>query len=144
MNKTTFIRMLDHPAIESAIAAAEARTSGEIRVAIKHDPAGNPVATAQRLFMQLGMTNTTDRNAILILVAPSSQTFAVVGDEAVHGKCGGVFWKELAAAMTGCFKQGDFTGGLKQGIERAGTLLAEHFPRRPDDKNELSDEVIET
>ena len=35
----------------------------------------------------------------------------------------------------------DFTGGLVLGIERAGALLAEHFPRRPDDVNELPDDI---
>jgi len=28
------------------------------------------------------------------------------------------------------------------GIERAGAALAEHFPRKHDDKNELSDEIV--
>ena len=40
--------------------------------------------------------------------------------------------------------QNNFTAGLQQGIERAGELLATHFPKQPDDKNELSDQVIES
>lgn len=144
MNKTIFIKQLDHPAIEAAIARAEAVTSGEIRVAIMHEPAGNPLAKAQEIFMRTGMTKTRHRNAVLILIAPASQTFAVVGDEGVHEKCGGIFWEELTAAMSSFFKQGDFTAGLQQGIERAGSLLATYFPRQPDDKNELPDRVIES
>jgi len=143
MNKNKFISQLDQAEIESAIARAESATSGEIRVAIMQHPAGNPVAAAQDLFQNLGMAETQHRNSVLILVAPASQTFAVIGDEAVHQKCGAIFWEELAAAMAGCLRQGDFTGGLRQGIEKAGTLLATHFPRRPDDRNELPNEVIE-
>jgi uncharacterized membrane protein len=143
MNKAIFIKQLDHPAIEACIARAEKMTSGEIRVAVIQKPAGNPLSAAREIFAQLGMTKTKDRNAVLIFVAPSSQTFAVVGDEGVHQKCGADFWRELTASMETHFKQGNFTAGLLQGIERAGQLLATHFPRNHDDKNELPDTVIE-
>lgn len=142
MNKAIFIKQLDPKKIEAAIAHAESLTSGEIRVAVIHEPAGNPLAKAQEIFMRLGMTRTKNRNAVLIMIAPSSQTFAVIGDDGVHEKCGGVFWQELTSAMAGFFKGGDFTAGLREGIERAGRLLAVHFPRQPDDENELPDTVI--
>ncbi|MEO6994182.1 MAG: TPM domain-containing protein [Lacunisphaera sp.] len=144
MNKAIFIKQLDHSKIEATIARAELLTSGEIRVAVIHEPAGNPLAKAQALFLRLGMTKTKNRNAVLIMVAPASQTFAIIGDEGVHEKCGAQFWQELTSAMSGFFKRGDFTAGLAEGIERAGRLLAGHFPRQPDDKNELPDTVIES
>lgn len=144
MNKSVFIKQLDHPAIEAAITRAESVTSGEIRVAVTHEPASNPLAAAQEVFMRQGMNQTKDHNAVLIFVAPSSQTFAVIGDRGVHEKCGGIFWQELATAMTECFKAGDFTAGLLHGIDRAGTLLGEHFPRQSGDKDELSNKVIES
>ncbi|MGH7996364.1 MAG: TPM domain-containing protein, partial [Opitutaceae bacterium] len=64
-----------------------------------------------------------------IFLCPRSRNFAVVGDKGVHEKCGEAFWKELASAMTGFFRKGDFTAGVVHGVERAGALLAEHFPR---------------
>ena len=143
MKKSAFIQQLDHGAVEAAIAEAEVLTSGEIRVVVSHHPADDPMAAAQAAFERLGMTKTKERNAILIFVAPASQTFAVIGDEAVHQKCGDDFWQQLADAMTEHFKQGAYTNGLRQGIELAGTLLAEHFPRRPTDGNELPNQVIE-
>ena len=36
-----------------------------------------------------------------------------------------------------------FTDGLVHAMERAGELLAMHFPRHSDDRNERSDEVVE-
>jgi len=143
MKKSTFIKELDHAAIEAAITRAESVTSGEIRVIVLHEPAADPVAAAQAAFTRLGMEKTRNRNGVLILVAPESQTFAVIGDEAVHARCGQAFWVELAAAMSGAFRRGEFTAGLLAGIERAGALLGEHFPRRPDDKNELPNPVVE-
>ncbi len=143
MKKSEFIQQLDHPAIEGAITQAEALTSGEIRVVVTHHPADNPLVAAQAAFERLGMTKTKNRNAVLIFVAPASQTFAVIGDEAVHQKCGDDFWQQLATVMTEHFKQGAYTNGLRQGIELAGALLAEHFPREGTDGNELSNTVIE-
>ena len=132
---------IDHARVVAAIGAAEQRTSGEIRVFISREPAEDPVAAGQKQFERLGMTQTAARNGVLIFVAPRSHTFAVLGDQGVHEKCGDSFWRELAAAMTSHFQAGDFTGGLVLGIERAGELLAVHFPRRPDDRNELPDKI---
>lgn len=143
MKKSEFIQKLDHPSLEAAIAQAESRTSGEIRVVVTHGPSVDPVAAAREAFVRLGMTKTRERNSVLLFVAPASQTFAVIGDEAVHQKCGDTFWAELAATISGHFKQGKYNDGLLHGIARAGTLLAEHFPRRPDDADELPNQVIE-
>jgi len=143
MKTRHFLAKLDRQRIESAIADAELKTSGEIRVMIHHKPVGDAVAFAQREFVGRGMQNTKERNAVLIFVAPVSQKFALVGDEGVHRQCGDAFWRELASAMQNHFRGGDYTAALLEGIARAGELLARHFPRQPDDKNELPDKVIE-
>ena len=135
---------IDHSLVVAAIGDAERRTSGEIRVVVSRGKIADPVVEAQRQFERLGMTRTQRRNGVLILFAPRSRTFAVIGDTAIHEKCGDRFWRELAAAMTEHFKRGDFTTGLVHGIDRAGALLAEHFPRASDDRNELPDDVEET
>ena len=56
--------------------------------------------------------------------------FAVIGDEGVHAKCGDEFWRKLADAMSGYFRKGEFTPGIIHGVQKAGDLLAEHFPLR--------------
>ncbi len=142
MKHAAFIDQLDHRVIEAAIARAEQLTSGEIRVFISPKPAPGPVVAAQEVFTKLGMTRTQHRNAVLIFVAPSSQTFAVIGDEGVHAKCGDAFWSEVATAMSGHFRAALFTTGVVHGIERAGALLAEHFPRQPGDTDELPNAVV--
>jgi uncharacterized membrane protein len=143
MKHRQFVNQIDRKGIESAIHDAEERTSGEIRVLVHHQPVEDPVAFAQAEFIRLGMEKTKHRNAVLIFVAPVSQKFSVIGDKGVHEKCGDGFWRELAASMSEHFKRGEFTAGLVQGIARAGTLLGEHFPRDPNDRDELSNEVIE-
>lgn len=132
---------IDEKRVVAAIAEAERRTSGEIRVVISPRRVDDPLAESRRQFERLGMSRTAARNGVLIFVAPISHTFAVIGDRGVHEKCGDAFWHELTAAMTDRFKAGEFTEGLLVGIERAGTLLAAHFPRRPDDRDELPNRV---
>ncbi len=141
MRARKFIEHLRHPDIVAAIRAAELKTSGEIRVFISHRSVEDPVAAAQAHFLRMGMDKTRERNAVLIFVAPRSHKFAVIGDSAVHARCGEPFWQELAAEMSGHFKASEFNRGLLHAISKAGDLLGHHFPRRPDDQNELPDEV---
>ena len=139
----TFVEQLDAKRIESAIASAERLTSGEFRVVIHHKAVTDPVASARDEFARLEMYKTRERNAVLIFVAPESHKFAIFGDEAIHVKCGQPFWDEVTAAMTVLFREGKFTDGLVHAIDHAGRFLAKHFPRQPDDKNELPDSVID-
>ena len=132
---------IDHAKVVAAIAAAESRTSGEIRILVAREKAEEPVLAAEKHFERLGMTQTVERNGVLIFLAPRSHTFAIVGDTAIHEKCGNAFWQELAASMEAQFKRGEFTEGLVNGVQRAGELLAVNFPRRPDDRNELPNQV---
>lgn len=143
MQTKVFYNALEHSRITEAIREAELRTSGEIRVFVAKRPSEDPVRAAQAEFRKLGMHATQERNAVLIYVAPRSQTFAIIGDQGIHEKCGQSFWGQVAEAMRSHFLAGRYTDGIVHGIAEAGTLLGQHFPRRPDDKNELPDDVVE-
>jgi uncharacterized membrane protein len=144
MRTKDFLEKLDHDRIVRAIAAAEAKTSGEIRVFVQRGEIVDIMAAARARFQKLGMTRTRERNAVLIFVAPRAQKFALIGDEGVHAKCGEAFWQHLVEAMQTHFKVENFTDAVVHAISETGRLLAEHFPRRRDDRNELSDAVVET
>ncbi len=141
MKPKAFISQLDEASLVAAIAEAERQTSGEIRVFLSHRKPEDAVAAAQRAFDQLGMAKTRERNGVLIFVAPKARKFAVIGDAGVHQHCGDQFWTALAAEMTGHFRKAEFTRGVIHGIRKAGELLARHFPRQPDDVNELPDDI---
>jgi uncharacterized membrane protein len=143
MKTRHFIKQLDRKAIEAAIQEAERKTSGEICVLIHHKPVENAVAAAQAEFTRLGMQKTRHRNAVLLFIAPASQAFALIGDQGVHAKCGDTFWGEVASVMQKYFRDGDYTAALLAGINRAGALLAEHFPPPSNNADELPNQVIE-
>jgi uncharacterized membrane protein len=134
---------LEHDRIVQAIAAAETKTSGEIRVFIQRGEVDDAVAVGTARFQKLGMTATRERNAVLIFVAPRSQKFAVIGDEGIHQRCSDAFWAQLVEAIGVHFQDEEFTAAIVTAIEVAGERLAEYFPRAPDDRNELPNAIEE-
>jgi uncharacterized membrane protein len=137
-----FLYRIDSKQLTAAIAEAESHTSGEIRIYVAHGKSAEPLTDAKVQFEKLGMTNTAQRNGILFFIAPRSRNFAILGDTGIHAKCGEAFWQELAAMMGKSFHEGRLTEGLVNTVQRAGALLAEHFPREGDDRNELPDGIV--
>jgi uncharacterized membrane protein len=131
MHPRAFSKHLNHKGIVAAIQAAERNTTGQIRVRISPRHIDDAVAAAQAEFLRLGLNRSPGRNGVLIFVAPRAHKFAVFGDEAVHAQCGDSFWRALAGAMEGHFRRSEFTPGIIHGVQKAGELLAQHFPRPP-------------
>ncbi len=125
-----FSKHLQHDRIVAAIRDSELRTTGEIRVSISPKHIDDAVSAARQEFVRLGLNRSPERNNVLIFVAPRARQFAVIGDAAVHAKCGEEFWRQLADAMSGYFRKSEFTPGILHGVQKAGELLAAHFPRR--------------
>ena len=133
----------DSDRIVAAIAAAEKKTSGEIRVHVTRHVPKDLEERALRRFHLLGMEKTAHRNGVLLYIAPRARRFRILGDVAIHEKCGDEFWKEVTAVMEGHFRKGALTDGVVAGVERVGDVLARHFPRGAGDANELPDSIDE-
>jgi uncharacterized membrane protein len=131
MKPKEFLSRVEHDQIVKAVQQAEKKTSGEIRVFISRHEPEDALKAAQKHFDELGMHRAKEKNGVLIYVAPRAHKFAVIGDSGVHQRCGDKFWDALAAEMSGHFKRGAFTEGLVHAVNKAGELLAEHFPRQP-------------
>jgi uncharacterized membrane protein len=145
MRTKEFLSKLEHDRILRAIRDAESGTSGQIRVYIQRGKLnGDPLIAVQKKFDRLGMHKTAERNAVLIFVAPRAHKFAVVGDKAVHEKCGEQFWQRLVDGMRAHFRNEKFSHAIVETIEEIGKLLAAHFPKRSTSSNELPDEIVET
>jgi uncharacterized membrane protein len=138
-----FFSKFDSDRIVAAVAAAERKSSAEVRVHVTRQIPKNLEERALRRFHLLGMTKTAERNGVLFYIAPRARQFRILGDQGIHEKCGEEFWKQVAAAMEERFRRGEFTEGLVEGIERVGELLAAHFPWHEDDRNELPNEIDE-
>lgn len=133
---------IDRALVEQAIAAAELRTSGEIRVSLAPYFWGSTRRAAETAFERLGMTRTRDRNGILFFVVPSRHAFVVLGDSGIHARVGQPFWDSLAAILNEHFRKGAFAEGLIIAIASAGEQLCQYFPRdEQSDVNELPDAI---
>jgi uncharacterized membrane protein len=144
MRTREFLTKLEHDRIVAAIREAESKTSGEIRVVIQRGKLkSDPLVAAQKKFHRLGMHKTRERNAVLIFVAPRVHKFAVVGDNAIHERCGDEFWQRVVETMRVHFRNEKFNDALIDAVNEVGKVLAAHFPRTSASANELPDEIIE-
>jgi len=144
MRTRDFLGKVEHDRIVQAIREAESKTSGEIRVFIQRGKLNaDPLVAAQKKFHQLRMHTTRERNAVLIFVAPRAHKFAVVGDKAIHEKCGDEFWQRIVDGMRVHFQNEKFSHAMVEAINEIGKLLATHFPKMPANTNELPDQIIE-
>jgi uncharacterized membrane protein len=138
-----FLSALEHDRVHQAIRSAEEGTSSDIVLFISHRKAEDPLAAAKHEFRKLGLETATDKNSLLIFLAPKSQKFAVVGGTALHEKVGQAWWDELVALLTRHFKEGRYTDGLVATLEQAGRALKTHFPASAPDRTGQRDIVEE-
>lgn len=127
------------------IAAAEKRTSGEIRVFVEDFCfRDHPVERAAELFVLFGMHNTQNRNAVLIYLAQKSHHLAIWGDEGIHQRVGLDFWNAEKGVLRTALQNGKAAIGVCAVIDQIGEKLAQYFPPLPgeEDKNELPNEII--
>jgi len=144
MRTREFLSNLEHDRIVQTIRDAESKTSGEIRVFIQRGKLNtDPLIFAQKKFQHLAMHKTRERNAVLIFVAPRAHKFAVVGDQAIHERCGEEFWQRVVDGMRVHFQNERFSHALIEAVNEVGKALAAHFPRMSVNANELPDEIIE-
>lgn len=142
----TFSRA-DLDAIVAAVHAAERRTAAEIRVHIERRVAqgrrGPPeaLARARDVFAALKMHETALRAGVLIYLAVEDHTLAIVGDEGIHARVGEGYWEGIRDQMIARLRGGAAGAAVVQAVAEVGTVLAREFPRRPDDVDELSNEV---
>jgi uncharacterized membrane protein len=144
LSRRAFLQSLDSAAVEAAIARAETRTSGEIRVSIAGFFVGSSRRLAESAFRRLGLHATRDRNGVLLLVAPARRQVVVLGDEAIHAQVGDAFWEEIAARVGTHFHEGRFTQGVVEAVDAIGEALARHFPAGAEsggNPNELPDAI---
>lgn len=127
--------------IKAAVARAEKKTSGEIRICIDAKINQDAFDRAVFWFEKLNMHQTALRNGVLIFISIEDHKFSVIGDYGIHEKVSQQFWEKLVEEMTEFFKKNDLTGGLIYAVEHCGNALATYFPLHAEDKNELGDEM---
>jgi putative membrane protein len=86
---------------------------------------------------------TAGRTGILIYLSMREHRAEIVAEEAIASKVSAEVWGEAMALMLPHLKDGRLAEGMAAAVTRVGEVLAEHFPRSPDDINEIPDRLIE-
>lgn len=140
-NAITILNREEDRRVVEAIRQAELNTSGEIKVHIENRCKGDIEKRSLFVFSHLKLNETKLRNGVLIYLAVKDHKFAILGDEGIDNVVEEGFWNDVKDLMLSYFKEGRFTEGLEQGIQRCGEKLKSYFPYQSDDINEIPDEI---
>lgn len=135
--------------IEQAIQASEAVHAGEIRFVVEAALDGAPLFQGQSareraidLFSQLRIWDTELNNGVLIYLLLADRDVEIVADRGIHGRVGAREWENICHAMELAFRQGNFEGGVVNGVQAVTQQLKKHFPAAGAGRNELNDSPV--
>jgi putative membrane protein len=98
---------------------------------------------ALKQFLARGVHLTADRTGVLIFVSLKDRMTEIVADEGIYAKVSPDVWAEADAALLSGIRRGDVIAGFEAAIAVVGGVLAEHFPPRDDNPDELPNRLIE-
>jgi len=97
---------------------------------------------ALRAFYEKGLYKTRDATGVLFFISLFERKVWILADKGIHAKISGERLQAYAHGVARAIKEGRAAVELCAEIAQVGRVLAEHFPARADDINELSDEVL--
>jgi uncharacterized membrane protein len=133
--------------ISNKIKEAEKKTAGEIAVSVREYKSffegKKPLRQlAEKEYIRLGINKTKEGTGVLIFLLLSKRQFYILADDNINKLTGEQVWADIKNIMQEKFVRGEFCKGILFGIDEIGKILAQHFPIRPDDKNEISNRVV--
>ena len=93
-------------------------------------------------FTAHGLHYTRAHTGILILATLFEHRVEVLADRGINEKVQQGTWDEVVQILTPGLKSGNACEAFCRAIERCGEILAAHFPRSPDDRDELESKLV--
>ncbi len=128
--------------VVEAIRAAEAQTSGEIRVVITSRWFLSPERRAWRLFERLDMTRTHHRNGALIVLFTRRRRFVVLGDIGLNAIVPADYWPRISDDLSSLLREGRKVDAITAAIRTLGGTMTAHWPPEFSNPDELPNSVI--
>lgn len=97
---------------------------------------------AEQAFFAKGLHKTRDASGVLFFLSLFERKVWVLADQGIYQKISPPELQTYATHIVSGIKSGRQTEALCAEVARFGELLAQHFPIKADDTNELSNEVI--
>ena len=98
---------------------------------------------AREQFFERGLHLTRARMGVLIFVSVAEHYVEIIADEGIDALVPPGTWDKAVADFIERVRAGRIAEGFLDMIEVIGARLAEHFPRAPDDRDELPNRLIE-
>lgn len=92
-------------------------------------------------FYAHGLQRTENATGVLLFVSLLERRVIVLGDEGIDQKLDASYWEATDKAILEGIRSGSLQRGLHEGLERCADVLAEHFPREEDDRDEVPNHV---
>ena len=89
-----------------------------------------------------GLHHTRAHTGILILASLLEHRVVVLADQGINEKVPLGTWDEVIQLLTTGLKSGNACDAFCTAVERCGDILAQHFPRSPEDRDELSNKLV--
>ncbi len=96
---------------------------------------------AYKVFLQEEIFNTKERTGMLLFMSFFEHEAVILGDEGINKKVSPEVWEGILAQLTGGMKKGEKTTAIIQTIQSMGNLLKQ-YPIKPNDTNELRDDLL--
>jgi putative membrane protein len=93
-------------------------------------------------FLAHGLQMTEERTGALVFVSLAERHAEIVADAGIAAKVPQSVWQDAIASLVGEIRAGRLGEGLVAAVGQVGAVLAAHFPPRPDDRDELANDVI--
>ena len=97
---------------------------------------------AVRAFHEHELAHTRDRSGVLFFFSLFERRVFLLADKGIYARLTQEILDTHARELAAAIKAGTAATTLLAELRSVGAVLAEHFPRRPDDTNELPDEVV--
>ncbi|GAB6196134.1 TPM domain-containing protein [Lysobacter xanthus] len=134
--------------IAAAIAASEARHTGEVCFAVE---AALPVRLAlvdhrpreraAEVFTRLRVWDTEANNGVLVYMLLADRAIEIVADRGFNGRVADEDWSTICADLEAAMRAGEHEAGVLRAVEAISALMERDFPRPQGyvDTNELPD-----
>jgi putative membrane protein len=93
-------------------------------------------------FTEHGLHYTRDHTGILILVSLLEHRVEVLADRGINEKVPPETWNEIVSTITTGLKSRRACEAFCKAVQRCGDILATHFPRQSDDRDELPNKLV--
>lgn len=97
---------------------------------------------AMRYFTESGVYDTQEHSGILIFISYMEREVRIIADRGISEKISQDLWNLISDELIENLKKGETTLAFTTAIEKCGALLAENFPNREENPNELPDGLV--